>query len=185
MQKTKLGISLKNSYPLPIKEVIRIIAQSGFNALSPVNKNGANIAEIVNTAREYGLILQSLHAPSSRSVDMWKEDKEISTLGMAQMTESLELCHEHEIPIMVAHIWQGYEPVDIPKDAGIENHGKLIEKAKEYGVIVVDAYHAWKKLSEYGVDVTELLSNKLNHPTRAMHKLFADLLYDEIIKMVL
>lgn len=134
MQKTKLGISLKNSYPLPIKEVIRIIAQSGFNALSPVNKNGANIAEIVNTAREYGLILQSLHAPSSRSVDMWKEDKEISALGMAQMTESLELCHEHEIPIMVAHIWQGYEPVDIPKDAGIENHGKLIEKAKEYGV---------------------------------------------------
>ncbi|MBR5515628.1 MAG: sugar phosphate isomerase/epimerase [Clostridia bacterium] len=134
MQKTKLGISLKNSYPLPVKEVIKIIAQSGFDALSPVNKNGTDITEVVNTAKEYGIILQSLHTPSSRSVDMWKGDKECNALGMAQMTESLELCHKYEIPIMVAHIWQGYEPVDIPKEAGIENHGRLIEKAKEYGV---------------------------------------------------
>lgn len=134
MNKTKLGISLKNTYPLPIKEVIKIIAESGFDALSPVNKNGADISAVAKNARGCGLILQSLHAPSSRSVDIWKEDKDISALGMAQMTESLELCHEHEIPIMVAHIWQGYEPVDIPKEAGLENHGRLIEKAKEYGV---------------------------------------------------
>lgn len=134
MNKTKLGISLKNSYPLPIAQVIRIIAESGFDALSPVNKNGADIKGIVSTAKECGLVLQSLHAPSSRSVDMWKEDKECSKLGMAQMLESLELCNEYEIPIMVAHIWQGYEPVDIPKAAGLENHGKLIDKAREYGV---------------------------------------------------
>ena len=134
MQSTKLGISLKNSYPLPVNEVIKIIAESGFDALSPVNKNGADIAYIAKTAKECGLILQSLHAPSSRSVDMWKENRELSKLGMAQMLESLELCHEHEIPIMVAHIWQGYEPVDIPKDTGLYNHGVIIEKAREYGV---------------------------------------------------
>lgn len=134
MQKTKLGISLKNSYPLPIAKVIKIIAESGFDSLSPVNKNGADIAEIVNTARKYGLILQSLHAPSSRSVDMWKTDTECAKNGIAQMLESLELCNRYEIPIMVAHIWQGYEPVDIPKEAGLENHARIIEKAKEYGV---------------------------------------------------
>jgi len=59
------------------------------------------------------------------------------------------------------------------------------KRAEECGCIVVDAYRAWKKLSEYGVDITELLSNRLNHPTRAMHRLFADLLYDVIVKLAM
>lgn len=57
------------------------------------------------------------------------------------------------------------------------------KRAEECGCIVADAYGAWKKLSKYGIDVTELLSNKLNHPTRAMHRLFADLLYDEVVRL--
>ena len=57
------------------------------------------------------------------------------------------------------------------------------KRAEECGCIVVDAYRAWKKLSEYGVDTTALLSNRLNHPTRAMHRLFADLLYDVVMKL--
>ena len=62
-------------------------------------------------------------------------------------------------------------------------YAEAMKKAEEYGCVVVDAYGAWKKLSEYGVDVTELLSNRLNHPTRAMHRLFADLLYDVVIQL--
>jgi lysophospholipase L1-like esterase len=63
-------------------------------------------------------------------------------------------------------------------------YAEAMKKAEECGCVVVNAYGAWKKLSEYGVDVTELLSNRLNHPTRAMHRLFADLLYDEIIDLI-
>jgi lysophospholipase L1-like esterase len=62
-------------------------------------------------------------------------------------------------------------------------YAEAMKKAEEYGCVVVDAYGAWKKLSEYGVDVTELLSNRLNHPIRAMHRLFADLLYEEVVKL--
>lgn len=62
-------------------------------------------------------------------------------------------------------------------------YAEAMKKAEEYGCVVVDAYGAWKKLSEYGVDVTELLSNRLNHPTRAMHRLFADLLYEVVVKL--
>lgn len=62
-------------------------------------------------------------------------------------------------------------------------YAEAMKKAEEYGCVVVDAYGAWKKLSEYGVDVTELLSNRLNHPTRAMHRLFADLLYEDVVKL--
>ena len=44
---------------------------------------------------------------------------------------------------------------------------------KRHGIPVCDCYSIWKMLSENGVDTTELLSNKINHPTREMNKLFA------------
>lgn len=52
-----------------------------------------------------------------------------------------------------------------------------IEGAKDLcakmGVPVCDCYTIWKCLADSGVDTTELLSNKINHPTRDMNKLFA------------
>lgn len=48
-----------------------------------------------------------------------------------------------------------------------------ISAAKENKVTVCDCYSLWKKLSDCGVNVTELLANKLNHPDSDMHYLFA------------
>ena len=47
------------------------------------------------------------------------------------------------------------------------------DAAKACGVPLCDCYAKWKKLYEGGVDITSLLSNYLNHPTRDMHWLFA------------
>ena len=62
----------------------------------------------------------------------------------------------------------------------IENDGILsayFERAKEEahktGAKVCDCYTKWKKMQEGGVNTTELLSNKLNHPIRPLHYLFA------------
>lgn len=46
---------------------------------------------------------------------------------------------------------------------------KAKEIAKECGVKVCDIYPVWEKLISAGVDVTELLSNKINHPIREFH----------------
>ena len=43
----------------------------------------------------------------------------------------------------------------------------------EMGVPVCDCYAIWKRLAAGGVDTTELLSNKINHPTREMNRMFA------------
>lgn len=43
----------------------------------------------------------------------------------------------------------------------------------EFGVPVCDCYEKWKLLYKNGVEVTELLANKINHPTRQMNWLFA------------
>ena len=70
-----------------------------------------------------------------------------------------------------------------------QNEGVLdryIEAAKalceEENIPVCDAYAEWKLLAKNGVDTTELLSNKLNHPTREMHNLFATLLAGVIMR---
>lgn len=47
------------------------------------------------------------------------------------------------------------------------------ELCKKHGIPVCDCYAIWKTLAENGVDTTELLANKINHPTREMNRLFA------------
>ena len=54
------------------------------------------------------------------------------------------------------------------------------ELCAQKGIPVCDCYSIWKALFQNGVNVTELLSNKINHPTREMHKLFAYSLLDTI-----
>ena len=45
--------------------------------------------------------------------------------------------------------------------------------AAEKHIPVCDCYTLWKRMEEIGVNVTELLANKLNHPDKDMHFLFA------------
>lgn len=58
---------------------------------------------------------------------------------------------------------------------------KAIEVAAEYNVTVCDCYAKWKKLQANGADVTELLANKINHPTREMNWLFATSLFETML----
>ena len=49
--------------------------------------------------------------------------------------------------------------------------------ARDMGVTVCDCYAKWKAMAARGEDVTALLANRINHPTFAMHELFARELY--------
>ena len=70
--------------------------------------------------------------------------------------------------------------------AKMQNEGKVDEYiyaaadlAKRLGVKVCDCYSKWKELSKTE-DITQLLANKINHPTKEMHELFAAELYKVI-----
>lgn len=60
--------------------------------------------------------------------------------------------------------------------ANIQNDGVLDvyytaakEAAKECDVKFCDIYNSWKQMYKYGVDITELLANKYNHPIKKLH----------------
>ena len=54
------------------------------------------------------------------------------------------------------------------------------QMAAERGIPVCDCYAEWKRMAAEGVDTTALLCNHINHPSREMHKLFAEMLFETI-----
>ena len=74
------------------------------------------------------------------------------------------------------------------KTAFIQTSGRMdeymssaCELAHTMDVTVCDCYSKWKKISETQ-DTTLLLANRINHPTREMHELFAQSLFDTIFE---
>lgn len=70
--------------------------------------------------------------------------------------------------------------------AKLQNEGRMdlymkkaVALAEKLGVIVCDCYSEWKKLSATR-DTTMLLANRINHPIRGMHELFANSLMNAI-----
>ncbi len=58
----------------------------------------------------------------------------------------------------------------------------LREVAASYDVPVCDVYAKWQTWQKAGVNVTELLANKLNHPVRDLHHMTAYLLAETIFE---
>ncbi len=72
--------------------------------------------------------------------------------------------------------------------AAMQNDGRMddcmaaaVKLAEDMGICVCDCYSKWRELSKTE-DTTLMLSNRVNHPTREMHKLFADSLFDLIFQ---
>lgn len=73
------------------------------------------------------------------------------------------------------------------KTAEMQNGGRMdlymsraVALAKEMGITVCDCYAQWKELSKTQ-DTTMLLANYINHPTKEMHELFAQALFEAIM----
>ena len=74
------------------------------------------------------------------------------------------------------------------KTAEMQNGGRMdlymesaCALAREMDVTVCDCYAKWKELSRTQ-DITDLLANYINHPTREMHELFAQSLFEIIMR---
>lgn len=72
--------------------------------------------------------------------------------------------------------------------AQMQNSGRMdsymeaaVSLAESMNIRVCDCYGEWKKLSATQ-DVTMLLANRINHPVKEMHELFADAIFDVIMK---
>ena len=65
MYKQKLGMSVGYNYPIPTLDVVKMLKNIGFDAISPEWRDGSELAAVIETAREYGLICDVSTIPSS------------------------------------------------------------------------------------------------------------------------
>ena len=72
------------------------------------------------------------------------------------------------------------------KTAEMQTNGRMdnymesaVTLAESMGVKVCNCYAKWKEMSKTQ-DITLLLDNRINHPTREMHQLFADMLFETV-----
>ena len=56
--------------------------------------------------------------------------------------------------------------------------------AAECGIALVDCYALWQKFAAAGVTINDILSNKINHPIRELHLVFAYELLREVFSRV-
>lgn len=112
---------------------------------------------------------------------------------LASLEKIFDSCRQHDADVifMTPNMLNTYVAEDTAKEhieyaaitAGFQNGGKMdlfMEKAcalaSQKGVKVCDCYAKWKELSKTQ-DTTQLLANRINHPTREMHELFAEGLF--------
>ena len=100
----KLGFSLQKNYGRSMEDVIRLLHDVGFSAVSPIFCPEVDLREIDRCVRKYGMTIQSLHAPN-RVAPLWEKEGSGDTLEKA--LACIDTCAAYQIPIMVLHSWNG------------------------------------------------------------------------------
>ena len=132
----KIGLSVGYDYNMPMNEVVDLISEAGFNAISPVWVSDDRLSSLVNYARYKGLVIQSLHAPFGKSSDLWSNDETKSTIAVTELLNALNDCATLNIPILVCHAWIGFEYTQKPSKSGLDNFQIIVDKAKELNIKV-------------------------------------------------
>ena len=136
MWKQKVSVSVGNGYVIPSEEVIEMVGKIGFEVVSLSLSNGADINKLAQTAKNCGLTVQSLHAPITNAAAMWSPDSAVSAPGLAELMHVLDLCAENQIPIMVAHVWIGFNYTFDAQNLYFANYDAVVARATELGVKV-------------------------------------------------
>lgn len=134
MWNQKIGISVGNHYDIPTTEVIRMVQAIGFDAISPEYIEDASLAEIVHTARNVGLLIQSLHAPFGKTADLWSEDEKICAPAKQEILSALHACAKFEIPILVMHTWIGFDYQFNEDSLNFRNFEQIVDEAQALGI---------------------------------------------------
>lgn len=134
MWKQKIGISINKEYNQPIEEVIAMLAQIGFDAISPTWCEETHLRKVALLAKENNLALQSLHAPFGKAADMWSKDPAIYMPAKEELLRAADACKELNIPVMVVHAWIGFDYTFCADELCFANFDELVQRARENGI---------------------------------------------------
>lgn len=129
----KLGFSLHEKYGLPMTQVIDLVAQAGFCAVSLSWDREADLQSTVDHARSLGLPVQSLHGPLRGMPAMWTQ----APGGIREdILQAATDCARLGIPILVIHPWNGVDYTFREEGLCFAHFDALVCLAENLGITV-------------------------------------------------
>lgn len=125
----KFGFSLQSGYALPMPQVMGLLKEAGFCAVSAAWKRDGDLGEIVRLAQENSLAVQSLHGPTHNTFDLWSKDESRARPVLEDMLDGVDRCAEFGIPVMVVHSWLGKQYTFRKEDLFFDNFNAIVEHA--------------------------------------------------------
>lgn len=113
-----IGFSLQAQYPGSQAQVIELLCDAGFSAVSPVWSPELALDSLAACVLKHNMTIQSLHAPHGGLAYLWNSKAPQSVKAQGNILGCIEACAQFDIPIAVVHGWQGLQYVfpDAPLD---------------------------------------------------------------------
>ncbi len=137
MYKQKLCLSTNDTFGIPEWEQVSLFKKIGFEGFNVLWSDGADemVKKCAEVAENEGMIFQSVHAPWNMCNYFWHEDcKDKFDDGINTLKHCIDLCKKYSVPVMVCHVYVGFDEEYIPTEIGLENYGKVIDYAEKSGV---------------------------------------------------
>lgn len=132
----KLGFSLQGGYCLPMTQVIDLLADTGFSAVSPSWHRDVNLEEIIRHARCRNLAIQSLHGPLRGMPAMWSQEPEVARPILQDLIQSATDCADFDIPLLVVHPWNGVDYTFQQESLCFDHFDALVTLAEKKGICI-------------------------------------------------
>ena len=132
----KLGFSLQSSYTLPMPQVIDLLADTGFSAISPGWQRDYDLTGIVRQAQARDLVIQSLHGPLRGMPAMWDPNPEVARPILQDLLQAATDCAELGIPILVVHPWNGVDYTFSQESLYFDHFDTLVAHIEQLGIFI-------------------------------------------------
>lgn len=133
---SEIGFSLQPQYRQPITQVIALLKDSGFAAVSPVWSPELDLDSIAASLYKHNMTFQSLHAPHWGISLLWNPDDPVSTEVRNNVMRCIDACAQYQVSTMVMHGWQGLVYTFPSEPLNFRNFDAIVNYAQQRGVSI-------------------------------------------------
>ena len=116
---------------VPVQQLLHMKA-AGFDGFFALWEASGQLDSLAQEADRLGLLFQSVHAPFRKTSALW-EPGNAGDLALEQLLSCLSDCRRLRIPIMVSHVFMGFE-LRTPNELGLSRFRTLFDAANAAGV---------------------------------------------------
>ena len=126
----KLAVNVEKSFfNIPLKEQMLSVKNAGFDGVFFNWSDDEDFAKNINSAKEIGLEVASIHAPFDNVCDMWSVDEPPI---FNRLIKCIKECGRLDIKTLVCHVYIGFDTLAKVTDIGIKNFSLLVDEAEKY-----------------------------------------------------